>query len=127
MADVRWQLTLLIKYPVLYVSRQGIHMSGMVGILCIHCATCHAYIILLNEFMCKIYGLYRHYYLSLNSAQISAINDLFDNLNFNFDYITSDLITTNSNHFKYNHLHDFLLITPPRPVIQLQTAFFCNV
>ena len=29
--------------------------------------------------MCKIYGLYRHYYLSLNSAQISAINDLFDN------------------------------------------------
>lgn len=60
------------------------------------------HIILLNEFMCKIYGLYRHYYLSLNSAQISAINDLFDNLNFNFDYITSDLITTNSNHFKYN-------------------------
>ena len=52
--------------------------------------------------MCKIYGLYRHYYLSLNSAQISAINDLFDNLNFNLDYITSDLITTNSNHFKYN-------------------------
>ena len=51
--------------------------------------------------MCKIYGLYRHYYLSLNSAQISAINDLFDNLNFNLDY-TSDLITTNSNHFKYN-------------------------
>ena len=60
------------------------------------------HIILLNEFMCKIYGLYRHYYLSLNSAQISAINDLFDNLNFKFDYITSDLITTNSNHFKYN-------------------------
>ena len=52
--------------------------------------------------MCKIYGLYRHYYLSLNSAQISAIIDLFDNLNFNFDYISSDLITTNSNHFKYN-------------------------
>ena len=60
------------------------------------------HIILLNEFMCKIYELYRHYYLSLNSAQISAINDLFDNLNFNLDYITSDLITTNSNHFKYN-------------------------
>ena len=38
----------------------------------------------------------------MNSAQISAINDLFDNLNFNLDYITSDLITTNSNHFKYN-------------------------
>ena len=60
------------------------------------------HIILLNEFMFKTYGLYRHYYLSLNSAQISAINDLFDKLNFNFDYITSDLITTNSNHFKYN-------------------------
>ena len=52
--------------------------------------------------MFKTYGLYRHYYLSLNSAQISAINDLFYKLNFNFDYITSDLITTNSNHFKYN-------------------------
>ena len=58
------------------------------------------HIILLNEFMFKIYGLYRYYYLSLNSAQISAINDLFDNLNFN--YITSDLFNTNSNHFKYN-------------------------
>ena len=52
--------------------------------------------------MCKIYGLYRHYYLSLNSAQISAINDLFDNLNYKFDYVSSDLITTNLNHFKYN-------------------------
>ena len=52
--------------------------------------------------MSKIYALYRHYYLSLNSAQISTINDLFDNLNFNLDYISSDLITTNSNHFKYN-------------------------
>ena len=61
--------------------------------------------------MSKIYGLYRHYYLSLNSAQISAINDLFDNLNFNFDYITSDLITTNSNHFKYNRFESISMYT----------------
>ena len=61
--------------------------------------------------MSKIYGLYRHYYLSLNSAQISAINDLFDNLNFNLDYITSDLITTNSNHFKYNRFESISMYT----------------
>ena len=41
-ADVRWQLTLFIKCPLLYVSCQGICISGIVSIHCLHCATCRA-------------------------------------------------------------------------------------
>ena len=40
MADVGCQLTLFIMYSLLYVSCQGICISG---IHCLHCATCRAY------------------------------------------------------------------------------------
>ena len=52
-----------------------------------------------------------HYFIfnvEFYSNYYSAINDLFDNLNFNFDYIASDLITISfANHFKYNRFGKF--------------------
>ena len=60
MADVWWQLTLFIMYSLLYVSCQGICISGIVSIHFLHCATCRVYPGVISPFKHHIGGGQQH-------------------------------------------------------------------
>ena len=96
MADVGCQLTLFIMYSLLYVSCQGICISGIVSIHFLHCATCRVYPGVISPFK---------HHRGWSTAQKDGQNP-FPYLYF-FVQINSFLLISNKNLSFFPFKHEF--------------------